>query len=82
MKWKDQIGKWIKLYCRTKRTAPSDDDCHDKNTVDHGFVNEEVVLSLPVDITTTTTTTTITQSNGQLPANILNIFVKHVQESA
>ena len=65
IKWKDQIGEWIKLHCRSKRTAPSNDH-HDREstaTTDNGIVNGG-------------TPSVAAQPNGQPP---INIFIRHEQ---
>lgn len=80
MQWKDQIRKWIKLHCRSKRTAPSN-ECHDTEltTITDGCDNGVTMSSPPEDVPATT------QPNEQSPVNTLNIFIKHkqsLQESA
>lgn len=76
VQWKDQIKKWIRLYCRSKRTTPSN-ECHDEEmtTVTDGFVNG-VTLSSSMDGDAPVATA---QPNGQLPLNTLSIFIKDTQ---
>ena len=67
IKWKDQTRQWIKVYYKSRHTAPSDNHCNSKSVV-NGFINERIPASPSVNVTAATT-------NGQV--NTLNVFVKH-----